>query len=149
MSTPPSPAPPQGPARATAVRSPLLLRWAYLLLALLFLLLGVVGAFLPVLPTTPFILLAAWAAARSSPRLLAWLENHTAFGPMIIDWRRGGVVRRRAKWLATAMMSLAALFLLLGPHPRWAAAVAIACMLAVGIWLWRRPERLPGDDPAG
>jgi len=131
------------------MHTPALLRWAYLLLALLFLLLGVVGAFLPVLPTTPFILLAAWAAARSSPRLLAWLENHTAFGPMIVDWRRGGVVRRRAKWLATLMMSLAALYLLLAPHPRWAAALAIGCMIAVGVWLWQRPERLPGEDPPG
>ena len=68
------------------------------------LLLGVVGAFLPVLPTTPFVLLAAWAAARSSPWLLNWLENHTVFAPMIRDWRRGGVVSRRAKWMATVMM---------------------------------------------
>jgi hypothetical protein len=137
MSEPRPPLPSEAPRLATTP----LLRWAYLLLALFFLLLGLIGAFLPVLPTTPFILLAAWAAARGSPRLLAWLEQHTVFGPMIIDWRRGGVVRRRAKWLATAMMSLAALYLLLGPHPRWAAVLAVLCMLAVDIWLWQRPER--------
>lgn len=124
-----------------------LLRWVYLVLALLFLMLGVIGIFLPVLPTTPFILLSAWAAARSSPRLLAWLEEHTAFGPMIRDWRCGGVVRRRAKWMATGVMSASGLYLLLSTHPRWAAGLAITCMTAVAVWLWRRPEQL--TDEAG
>lgn len=124
-----------------------LLRWVYLVLALLFLLLGVIGIFLPVLPTTPFILLSAWAAARSSPRLLAWLEEHTAFGPMIRDWRRGGVVRRRAKWVATGVMSASGAYLLLSAHPRWAAGLAITCMTVVAVWLWRRPEQQ--TDEAG
>lgn len=125
-----------------------LLRWVYLVLALLFLLLGVIGIFLPVLPTTPFILLSAWAAARSSPRLLTWLEEHTAFGPMIRDWRRGGVVRRRAKWMATGVMSASGLYLLLSTHPRWAAGLAITCMTAVAVWLWRRPEQQADEAEA-
>ncbi len=120
-----------------------LVRWLYLSLALLSLLLGVIGLFLPVLPTTPFVLLAAWAAARSSPRLLGWLEQHTVFGPMISDWRRGGVVRRRAKWLASAVMGLSAGYLLYAVRPLWIAGLALACMAAVLIWLWRRPEQWP------
>ncbi len=120
-----------------------LVRWLYFSLALLCLVLGVVGIFLPVLPTTPFILLSAWAAARSSPRLLGWLENHTAFGPMIRDWRRGGVVRRRAKWAATLVMGASALYLLLAVRPLWMAWLAIACMAIVALWLWRRPEKMP------
>ena len=107
------------------------------------LLLGLLGAVLPGLPTTPFILLAAWAAARSSPRLLSWLETHTVFAPMIRDWRRGGVVSRRAKWMATGMMSASGIYLLWSPHPRWAAFLAIACMVTVALWLWRRPEQAP------
>jgi hypothetical protein len=109
-------------------------------LALLCLLLGVIGIFVPVLPTTPFILLSAWAAARSSPRLLHWLEEHTAFGPMIHDWRRGGVVRRRAKWAATVVMAASAAYLLYAVRPIWTPLAAIACMAAVLTWLWRRPE---------
>lgn len=124
-----------------------LVRWLYLLLALLFLLLGIVGAFLPVLPTTPFILLSAWAAARSSPRLLDWLENHTAFGPMIRDWRRGGVVSRRAKWLASLMMGASALYLLWAVSSRWVVLAACTSMVLVLLWLWRRPERaVPVQD---
>jgi uncharacterized membrane protein YbaN (DUF454 family) len=126
-----------------------LIRWLYFSLALLCLALGVVGIFLPVLPTTPFILLSAWAAARSSPRLLGWLENHTAFGPMIRDWRRGGVVRRRAKWAATLVMGASALYLLLAVRPLWASGLAIFCMAAVLLWLWRRPERFANEPPSG
>lgn len=118
------------------------LRVVYLGLALLFLLLGIAGALLPVLPTTPFILLAAWAAARSSPRLLTWLEEHTLFGPMIRDWRCGGVVSRRTKWIASLFMTASGLFLLLGPHARWAAWLAIVCMACVATWLWKRPEQV-------
>lgn len=131
----------------TALTVPLvvLMRWVYLALALLFLLLGVIGIFLPVLPTTPFILLAAWAAARSSPRLLNWLEMHTVFGPMIRDWRRGGVVRRRSKWIATIVMAASGIYLLLSPHPRWAAILSISIMTTVAIWLWRRPEHHTGE----
>ena len=117
------------------------MRWLYLILALLFLLLGIIGLFLPVLPTTPFVLLSAWAAARSSPRLLHWLENHAAFGPMISDWRRGGMVSRRAKWLATSFMGASALYMLYGVRPLWVPLLAIACMVATLSWLWRRPER--------
>ena len=119
------------------------LRWLLLGLAILCLGLGVIGLFLPVLPTVPFLLVAAWAAARSSPRLLAWLEEHPHFGESLRDWRRGGVVRRRAKWTATVVMSASAVSLLVFVNIRWAALLAIACMAAVLVWLWLRPEASP------
>ena len=64
--------------------------------------LGAIGAFLPLLPTVPFLLLAAFCFARSSERVHQWLLNHPRFGPPIADWRRNGAIRRRVKWLATA-----------------------------------------------
>lgn len=125
-------------------------RWLLIVLAVTSLGLGIVGLFLPVLPTVPFILLSAWAAARSSPRLLAWLEAHSAFGPMLTEWRRGGVVRRRAKWLATVTMSGSAIIMLLILPERWIALVAIAVMACVLGWLWQRPEKMPeADVPPG
>ena len=105
--------------------------------------LGILGAFLPVLPTVPFILLAAWAAARSSPRLSNWLENHPRMGPHIRDWRRGGVVSRSAKWMATVMMSVAAAIMLAFARPLWLPLTAIAIMASVAVWLWQRPEQPP------
>jgi uncharacterized protein len=118
-------------------------RWLLKGVAVTSLVLGIIGAFLPVLPTVPFILLAAWAAARSSPRLSNWLENHPRMGPPIRDWRRGGVVSRSAKWMATMMMSLAAAIMLAFARPLWLPLIAIAIMTSVNVWLWLRPEQQP------
>jgi uncharacterized membrane protein YbaN (DUF454 family) len=121
------------------------IRWFYFFLALGSLALGIVGAFLPILPTVPFILLAAWAAAKSSPRLLAWLENHGEFGQYIRDWRLGGVVSRKAKWAATLMMSLSAVIILFVVTKWWAQVFSIGTMATVAVWLWQRPEELPAS----
>lgn len=122
-------------------------RWALMVIAGLFLLLGLVGLFLPVMPTVPFLLVAAWAAARCSPGLDHWLHNHPRFGRQLRDWRDGGVVPRRAKLLASVMMSGSAIMMLvvLPQHYRWLAWTVITIMAAVAIWLWRRPEAQPGD----
>ncbi len=74
------------------------MRWVLRFFALLCLGLGIVGVFLPGLPTTVFILMASWAAARSSPRIHAWLHRHKLFGPMLRNWEAGGYVSRRAKY---------------------------------------------------
>jgi len=115
-------------------------RWPYLLLAWAALALGVVGIVLPGLPTTPFVLLAAWAAARGSTRLHDWLRAHRTFGPMIRDWEAQGAVSRRAKWTATLMMAVSAvIFFLTAPKP-WMAMTGTAIMAVVATWLWLRPE---------
>ena len=121
------------------------IRWFYFILALVSLALGIVGAFLPILPTVPFILLSAWAAAKGSPRLLNWLESHPKYGPHIHDWRLGGVVSRKAKWAAPIMMSLSAVIILLTVAKPWARGFSIGTMVVVGAWLWRRPERMPAS----
>jgi len=117
------------------------------LLALASLALGVVAMFLPVLPTVPFVLLAAWAASRGWPALDAWMLAHAHFGPAIRQWRAHGAVPRRAKWFATLAMSGSALMLLFVPVNGWLRAGICAVMVAVGCWLWRRPEPAPDDAP--
>ncbi len=102
--------------------------------------LGIAGVFIPGLPTTVFILLAGWAAMRSSPRLHGWLWQHRLFGPMLQNWAAGGYVSRRAKRSAAAMMALCALVLWLTPTPLWVRVLACSCMAAVLLWLWQRPE---------
>lgn len=121
-------------------------RWLLKGVAAASLVLAVIGIFLPIMPTVPFVLLAAWAATRSSPRLSRWLENHPRMGPPIREWRQGGVVSRGAKWWATTMMSTGALFMTVVVRPLWVPLIACAIMLAVGIWLWQRPEQPPAGS---
>lgn len=119
---------------------PWAVRWLLLALAVLSLALAVIGAFLPIMPTVPFLILAAWAAARSSPRLSHWLETHSWIGPLILDWRRGGVIRRRAKWMATVAMAGSCVSMAIFVRPWWIAAIAIGALAIVAVWIWRRPE---------
>lgn len=119
---------------------PAAVRYLLLAFAALCVALGVIGIFVPGLPTTVFILLAAWAAARSSPRFSAWLETHQTFGPMIHDWRERGAVSRRAKISATVVMSISAVILFQTTSRAWMAEAITAVMAVVLMWLWRRPE---------
>ncbi|HEY5802267.1 MAG TPA: YbaN family protein [Lysobacter sp.] len=132
MTTPVSPPPP--PA------TPSRWRWAWWLLAYASLGLGVIGIVVPGLPTVPFVLLSAFAAARGSQRLHDWLLAHRQFGPIIRDWEAHGAVSRRAKWLAVAMMSACALIMFLTAPRWWMAATGTAIMAVVAAWLWARPE---------
>ena len=116
------------------------MRWLWWLLAYASLALGLVGIVLPGLPTVPFVLLAAFAAARGSQRLHGWLLAHRQFGPLIRDWEREGAVSRRAKWLATSMMALCAAVMFLTAPQAWMAATGSAIMACVALWLWWRPE---------
>lgn len=119
---------------------PRAVRWLLHAFAVLCLVLGVLGIFLPGLPTTVFILMAAWAAARSSPRLHEWLWYHRFFGPMLRDWARGGWVSRRAKWNASFVMALCAVVLFLTVQKLWIPILASTNMAVVLTWLWFRPE---------
>lgn len=119
---------------------PAALRYLLLVFAGLCLALGVIGIFVPGLPTTVFILLAGWAAARSSPRFAAWLEHHQTFGPMLRDWRERGAVSRRAKISATVVMALSSVILFLTLSRAWMAEAITAVMAVVLMWLWLRPE---------
>lgn len=67
--------------------------------------LGIVGAFLPVIPTTPFLLVALWAFSRSSARLQNWLYHHPRYGPTLRDWFEYGVICKRVKIIACTAMA--------------------------------------------
>ena len=115
------------------------LRWAWWLLAYASLGLGLLGIVVPGLPTVPFVLLAAYAAARGSARLRRWLVGHRRFGPMIVDWETQGAVSLRAKRLASGMMAACAVVMFLTAPVWWMAASGTAIMAVVAAWLWRRP----------
>ncbi len=106
---------------------------------------GIVGIFVPGLPSTVFVLISAYAASRGSDRLHRYLLRHPRFVPMIENWQRQGAVSRRAKRAASVAMMVCATLLLVttqwaGTYHWWMAAMPIACMAVVLAWLWRRPE---------
>ena len=102
--------------------------------------LGIVGIALPVLPTVPFLILAAWAASKGWPSFEQWLLEHRLYGPYIRSWRERGVVPRAAKiWATLTMFGSAVLLQLLG-LPEWLRIGAPVVMAVVAFWLWRRPE---------
>lgn len=120
------------------------MRTFWLVAGLLFLGLGLLGVVLPVLPTTPFLLLAAGCFAKSSPRLHQWLLAHPTLGPPIRNWEENGAISRGAKRLAAGSMAVVfMLSLLLGLS--WPVLLAQAVLITVGCaFVLTRP-----DGPAG
>lgn len=110
------------------------------ILAYVSLAIGIIAIFIPGLPTTEFILLAAWAASKSSPKLSAWLENHRLFGPMLSNWRNGKLIARSAKISATVTMLICAVVMLLTLKHNWWIYFAVSGMVLVNLWIWSRPE---------
>jgi uncharacterized protein len=101
--------------------------------------LGVIGAVLPLLPTTPFLLLAAFAFAKSSDRLHTWLLNHNIFGGLIEQWRRYGAISSRVKVVSVSSMAgIFALSLALDVAPALLIVQAIV-LTAVAIFVLSRP----------
>lgn len=101
--------------------------------------LGLLGIVLPLVPTVPFILLAAFCFSRSSRRLHGWLTSHRVFGPMIADWQARGAISMKAKRAATlavvAVLTLSASLAL--PLP--VLAIQAAILGAVMLFIWTRP----------
>ncbi len=116
------------------------LRLVWLALGFLCIALGVIGALLPLMPTTIFLILAAGCFARSSPRLEARLLAHPRFGPLVQGWRDTGAIPMRAKIAACAGMALGFGLFVAGVHPRFGVGVFVAGLLAACAgWIVSRP----------
>ncbi|HYD33859.1 MAG TPA: YbaN family protein [Methylophilaceae bacterium] len=112
------------------------------IVAAIALLLGVIGLFLPIVPTVPFVLLAAWASSKGWPQLEQYLLSHRYCGPQIRAWREHGAIARRAKYMAAIMIGGSIALLWLMPL-RLALQVGISViMVAVIIWVWTRPDAI-------
>ena len=88
---------------------------------------GFVGIFVPLLPTTPFVLLAAFCYSRGSERFHTWLQEHPRFGPMVHAWREHGAIGRRAKVVAAATVVLSAAYSFSRLDPPWSVAALVVC----------------------
>lgn len=117
-----------------------LVRMAYATLAGVTLALGIVGLFLPLLPTTVFVLIAAWAAPKGSPRLNRWIRHHPQIGPLLEAWHTKGAVPRTAKWLACITMSLSWMGLFFMGMNGIVLTVMAVLFIAVATFLITRPE---------
>lgn len=116
-----------------------LLRWTLFGLGWLSVSLGVLGIFLPLLPTTPFMLLAAGCFARSSERFYCWITSHPKYGPMIADYLAGKGLPMRAKYLAVSLLWLSILFGVYWVDFVWAKLAMLLTAVAVTAYLWRLP----------
>lgn len=114
--------------------------WLWRIGAFAALALGLIGLAVPLLPTVPLLIVAAWAASKSSPALEQRLLAHPVYGPHIRAWRERGAVPRRAKWLATIGMTASAILLQFTSAPSSARIATPVLMAAIALWLWRRPE---------
>ncbi len=103
--------------------------------------LGAIGAFLPIMPTVPFLILAAACFARGSPRVERWMLDHPRFGPPIRDWRARGAIPLRAKLFAVGGMAGGYTVTLLAVAPGLMVALPLAAALAlVAAWMFSRPS---------
>lgn len=116
-------------------------------LVIIFIVLGFIGALLPGMPTTVFLILAAWAASKGWPQMDAWLMNHPKYGTNLRAWRENGTVPRKAKWIASIMMSISAIIMLFTNAPLLVKVFTDLTMLIVAIWLWTRPEQKMSLSP--
>ena len=117
-------------------------RWLFLAAGFLCVALAVAGLFLPVLPTTPFLLAAAACFARASERFYNWLLNHRVFGPTVVEWRRHRAIPYRTKLFAIALMvlTLSASTIFFVRSPQVQAGLAVLGLL-LAVWMWRIPSR--------
>lgn len=114
-------------------------RIAFIIIGVSALALGGLGVVLPILPTTPFILVAAFAFANSSEKLHQWLLDHNIFGPLIANWRRYGAIGRKTKIAATlSMLAVVAISLLL-EAPGYVIVIQVLVLCAVAAFILSRP----------
>ncbi len=110
----------------------------------LFFLLGFIGAFIPVLPTTPFLLLAAFFFSRSSPRFHSWLLAMPIFGEAVVDWNQRRVIRTKAKIMCCSMLTVSLVVIWSGDRPSIFIKLPVTLiMLAVGAFVATRSSGTP------
>ncbi|MBF0186733.1 MAG: YbaN family protein [Magnetococcales bacterium] len=108
--------------------------------------LGFLGAFLPVLPTTPFLIIALWCFSHSSQRFHDWLFTHPLFGPLLRDWENHRVIPPYAKGAAVTAMTISLIYVAFYSPVPWFGVVGIALFMAWSAWyILTRPSRVEGE----
>ena len=115
-------------------------RYIYLIVGSLALAAGILGVFLPILPTTPFVLLAAWCFLRSSEKLYEWVINNETFGPTVLNFQQGKGITQKTRIRAIVMMwvtiSVSAYFFV---SNLYVIALMYLIAISVSLYLFRLP----------
>ncbi|MCB0338817.1 MAG: YbaN family protein [Bdellovibrionales bacterium] len=120
-----------------------MLKFFYISAGMISLGLGVLGFFLPLLPTTPFVLLTAYFFSRSSKRMHEWLISRRVFGPVIRDWEENRIISLKAKIFASFMMVVAVAYLILFKSVIVAVKIFVFIITtSVLVYIWNRPSYL-------
>jgi uncharacterized protein len=133
---------PTAVAPAVAIERPAWQRLLWMFAGGLSLVFAVVGIVLPLLPTTPLVLLAAFCFSRGSERCERWIVEHPRFGPLVRDWRATRSVPLRAKQIALLMMAIGSGWAAFTVPTPWNWMPAAICS-AVAVWMWRLPTSQP------
>ncbi len=116
----------------------------FIILGYFSLALGIIGVFLPVLPTAPFIILAGFCFSKGSPRLHKWLLERPRLGPILLQWEKYGVIQKKSKWFATICLTVSmggtVLFLNI---PKFAKIIMPIVGASVLVFIWTRPSQIP------
>jgi uncharacterized protein len=117
------------------------MRLVYLVLGMVFMALGLIGALVPVLPTVPFLIVATACFARSSPRLESWLLDLPRFGPTLRKWRERGAITMKAKLMSLFGMSIGFALFWLGAKPTPILTLTVASIMLMGVaYVFSRPS---------
>lgn len=108
---------------------------------------GLAGAFLPVLPTTPFMILALWMFSKSSDRFHQWLYQHRIFGPSLQCWHQYRVIPWQAKMASISMMTISFILILIYSPMHWWSLSLVGVLMLYGAWyVLSKPSSAPEKD---
>jgi len=114
----------------------------FILLGSFSLALGVLGIFLPLLPTTPFLLLAAWCFSKGSEKFHSWLLQHRILGPPILDWKKNRAIKVKYKVLATLMISITCVVIYMKTTiPLMGKTAYFSFVFMILLFIWSRKSR--------
>ncbi len=127
-----------------------IVRWMWISVGIASLVLATLGVILPLLPTTPLVILAAYCFSKASPALHQWLRENRYFGPLLKDWEQYGVIRKRSKMMATvAIVFLFSLSFYLTKISFFLKGFLVLIAFLILGYIWSRPSHIPATELEG